>query len=110
MSASLEWLPDEQRAWLDRVAEGAHQDVETVLMVVIKPNIDGIDLPNVFFMRWIDDALKFDDYVKQKMPKRVVVVGGGYIGLEMAEALIRRGLRVTLIEFADRILTTVDRE
>jgi hypothetical protein len=35
MSASLEWLPDEQRAWLDRVAEGAHQDVETVLMVVI---------------------------------------------------------------------------
>jgi hypothetical protein len=35
MSVSLEWLPDEQRAWLDRVAEGAHQDVETVLMVVI---------------------------------------------------------------------------
>jgi hypothetical protein len=35
MSLSLEWLPDEQRAWLDRVAEGAHQDVETVLMVVI---------------------------------------------------------------------------
>ena len=35
MSASLEWLPDEQRAWLDRVAEGAHQDVETVLTVVI---------------------------------------------------------------------------
>jgi hypothetical protein len=35
VSASLEWLPDEQRAWLDRVAEGAHQDVETVLTVVI---------------------------------------------------------------------------
>jgi len=76
----------------------------------IKPNISGVDLPNVFFMRWIDDCLKFDAYLKEKTPRSVVVVGGGYIGLEMAEALIRRGVSVTLVEFADRVLTTVDWE
>jgi NADPH-dependent 2,4-dienoyl-CoA reductase/sulfur reductase-like enzyme len=76
----------------------------------IKPNISGIELPNVFFMRWIDDCLKFDNYLKEQTPKSAVVIGGGYIGLEMAEALIRRGVSVTLIEFADRILTTVDKE
>lgn len=76
----------------------------------IKPDIPGLDLPGVFFMRWIDDALNFEAYLKEKAPKSAVIVGGGYIGLEMAEALIRRGLAVTLIEFADRVLTTVDAE
>ncbi|MGA2091496.1 MAG: FAD-dependent oxidoreductase [Endomicrobiales bacterium] len=76
----------------------------------IKPNISGIDLSAVFFMRWIDDCLQFDSYLREEKPNSVVVVGGGYIGLEMAEALIRRGLSVTLVEFADRILTTVDKE
>lgn len=76
----------------------------------IKPNIPGLELPGVFFMRWIDDALNFDHYLKEHTPQSAVVVGGGYIGLEMTEALIRRGVSVTLIEFADRILTTVDKE
>lgn len=76
----------------------------------IKPAIGGLDLPGVFFMRWIEEALAFDAYLKEKKPGSAVIVGGGYIGLEMAEALIRRGLDVTLIEFADRVLTTVDAE
>lgn len=76
----------------------------------IKPDIKGLDLPGVYFMRWIDDALNFEEYLKNKTPQSAVIVGGGYIGLEMAEALIRRGLDVTLIEFADRVLTTVDAE
>lgn len=76
----------------------------------IKPGIKGIDLPGVYFMRWIDDCLNFEAYLKEQTPRNAVVVGGGYIGLEMAEALIRRGISVTLIEFADKILTTVDKE
>ncbi len=76
----------------------------------IKPAIGGLDLPGVFFMRWMDDAINFDEYLKSKAPKSAVIVGGGYIGLEMAEALIRRGLDVTLIEYADRVLNTVDAE
>jgi len=76
----------------------------------IKPDIKGLELPGVYFMRWMDDCLNFDNYLKEKTPKSAVVVGGGYIGLEMAEALVRRGAAVTLIEFADRVLTTVDKE
>jgi NADPH-dependent 2,4-dienoyl-CoA reductase/sulfur reductase-like enzyme len=76
----------------------------------IRPNIRGLDLPGVYFMRWIDDALAFDAYLREMKPKSAVIVGGGYIGLEMAEALIRRGLSVTLLEFADMVLTTVDAE
>ncbi len=76
----------------------------------IRPDIKGLGLPGVFFMRWIEEALAFDAYLKEKKPGSAVIVGGGYIGLEMAEALIRRGLDVTLIEFADRVLTTVDAE
>jgi len=76
----------------------------------IKPAISGTDLPGVYFMRWIDDCLDFDKYLKENTPGSAVIVGGGYIGLEMAEALIRRGVSVSVIEFADRILTTVDRE
>lgn len=76
----------------------------------IKPDISGLDQPGVYFMRWIDDCLDFDAYLRKRAPKSAVVVGGGYIGLEMAEALIRRGAAVTLIEFADRVLTTVDPE
>ena len=76
----------------------------------IRPNIAGIDLKNVFFLRWINETLIIDEHLKNKNPKSVIVIGGGYIGLEMTEAFIRRGLQVTLIEFADRILTTVDKE
>ena len=77
--------------------------------VNIVPPVKGIGLPGVFFMRWMDDCLNFDKYLKEQKPAKAVIVGGGYVGLEMAEALIRRGLRVTLVEFADTVLTTVDR-
>ena len=76
----------------------------------IRPDIKGLGMPGVFFMRWIEDALAFETYLNEKRPKSAVIVGGGYIGLEMAEALVRRGLAVTLVEFADRVLTTVDAE
>lgn len=75
----------------------------------IRPPIEGIDLPGVFFMRWMDDCLNFDNYLKNNHPQEAVVVGGGYVGLEMAEALVRRGLKVTLVEFMDTILNTVDK-
>lgn len=76
----------------------------------VRPGIRGLDQPGVFFIRFMDECLAFDEYLKDQRPKKAVVVGGGYIGLEMTEALIRRGVAVTLIEFADRILTTVDQE
>ncbi|ADQ14121.1 FAD-dependent oxidoreductase [Halanaerobium hydrogeniformans] len=74
----------------------------------IEPPIKGLELDEVFFMRWMDDAISFDNFTKAEKPKKAVVVGGGYVGLEMAEALINRGLEVTLVEFLDSVLTTVN--
>lgn len=74
----------------------------------VRPNIQGMDLPGVFLLRWIGDTLAFEDFLTARSPRHVVIVGGGYIGLEMSEALIRRGLEVTVIEMAPSVMTTVD--
>jgi NADPH-dependent 2,4-dienoyl-CoA reductase/sulfur reductase-like enzyme len=74
----------------------------------VRPPITGLDLPGVFLLRWMGDTLAFEEYLTTRMPKNVVVVGGGYIGLEMAEALTHRGIQVTIIEMAPSVMTTVD--
>ncbi len=74
----------------------------------VRPSIQGMDLPGVFLLRWMGDTLAFEHYLTSKLPKNVVIVGGGYIGLEMAEALTRRGILVTVIEMAPSVMTTVD--
>jgi NADPH-dependent 2,4-dienoyl-CoA reductase/sulfur reductase-like enzyme len=94
-------------------AEGRHNiSYEKLVLgtggVNIVPPIEGLDLPDVFFMRWMDDAINFDKFIEEKQPKKAVVVGGGYVGLEMVEALINRGLEVTVVEFLDSVLTTVN--
>jgi NADPH-dependent 2,4-dienoyl-CoA reductase/sulfur reductase-like enzyme len=75
-----------------------------------KPPIQGLDLPGVFFLRWMDDSFAVKQFLDQHNPRRAVIVGGGYIGLEMADALTHRGLAVTLMEFAPEVLTTLDPE
>jgi NADPH-dependent 2,4-dienoyl-CoA reductase/sulfur reductase-like enzyme len=75
----------------------------------IKPNIKGIDLPGVFLLRWMDDSFAVHKRLIEDQPQSALIVGGGYIGLEMADALTRRGMSVTVVEFSETILTTVDR-
>lgn len=72
------------------------------------PNIDGMDLSGVFFLRWMDDAFAFQDYLQARRPASIAIVGAGYIGMEMADALIRRGLDVSVIEYTTSVLTTFD--
>ena len=74
----------------------------------IRPSITGMDLPGVFLLRWIGDTLAFEEFLITRSPRRVVIAGGGYIGLEMAEALTRRGIEVTIVEMARSVMTTVD--
>ncbi|MBI5897159.1 MAG: FAD-dependent oxidoreductase, partial [Desulfobacterales bacterium] len=75
-----------------------------------RPPIQGLDVPGVFFLRWMTDSFAVKQFMDQVKPQRAVVVGGGYIGLEMADALTHRGLVVTLMEFAPEVLTTLDPE
>lgn len=76
----------------------------------IKPPIDGVELKNVFCLRTPDDAVNIRNAVEADDIKRAVVVGGGYIGLEIAENLASQGVRVTVIDMAKHILPGFDEE
>lgn len=74
----------------------------------IKPNIKGIDSDIVFTLRNIPDTLKIKRYIENSAPKSAVVVGGGYIGVEMAENLKEAGLEVSVVELADHLIAPLD--
>ena len=76
----------------------------------IRPPIRGIDLPGIFVVRTIPDSRKIRSWLTEHKATRVAVIGGGFIGLEMAENLKRRGLDVTVIEAADQVMPPVDPE
>ena len=61
-------------------------------------------------MRWMADSFTVKNFIDQHHPRRAVIIGGGYIGLEMADALILRGMAVTLMEFTPEVMTTLDSE
>ncbi len=74
----------------------------------IKPPIDGINSNKVFTLRNIPDTMKIKNYINEKKPMSAVVVGGGYIGVEMAENLAMIGLKVTIVELADHLIAPLD--
>lgn len=74
----------------------------------IIPNIRGIDSTRVFTLRSIPDTNKIKDFINNMRPKSAVVVGGGYIGVEMAENLKRTGLGVTIVELSDQVIAPLD--
>ncbi|WMT41242.1 FAD-dependent oxidoreductase [Paenibacillus sp. D2_2] len=76
----------------------------------IKPPIPGIDSKSIFTVRNIPDTDRIKSYVDQAGTRSAIVIGGGFIGIEMVESLRERGLDVTLIEAAPHILAPFDSE
>jgi CoA-disulfide reductase len=77
----------------------------------IKPPIPGINEAEALFtLRNIPDTDKIKAYVDEQQPKKATVIGGGFIGVEMAENLWERGVEVTLVEMADQIMAPIDFE
>jgi NADPH-dependent 2,4-dienoyl-CoA reductase/sulfur reductase-like enzyme len=74
----------------------------------IRPDIEGMQLPAVFTLRWMDDSFAMQDYISNRNPKSAIIIGAGYIGMEMADALTYRGLKTNVVEYFDSVLTTVD--
>jgi NADPH-dependent 2,4-dienoyl-CoA reductase/sulfur reductase-like enzyme len=72
------------------------------------PPIPGIDAPGVFGVRILDDGAAIRDALATRSPRRAVVIGAGYIGLEMAEAFLDRGLAVDVVDIATQPMTTMD--
>jgi NADPH-dependent 2,4-dienoyl-CoA reductase/sulfur reductase-like enzyme len=76
----------------------------------VRPPIPGIDLPGIFSLRNIPDSDRIAAHVKSACPDAVVIVGAGFISLEMAENLVRKGCRVTLVEMLDQVMNLLDYE
>lgn len=76
----------------------------------IRPNIPGVNSPKVFTLRNIPDTYAISDFINQNNPKSAVVVGGGFIGIEMLENLHELGFDVTLVELGDQIIAPLDHD
>ena len=74
----------------------------------IRPSIEGANSPNVFTLRNIPDTIRIKEYIETAYPHSAVVVGGGYIGVEMAENLAMAGLKVSVVELADHLIAPLD--
>lgn len=76
----------------------------------VKPPLQGIDDSRIFTLRTIPDTYEIKNYIDENKPKTAVVVGGGYIGVEMAENLSKRGIEVTIIEMAPHLIGPLDED
>ncbi len=105
----------ENREVLVRDLEGGETRKERFDYLVISTGaspvrlaLPGADLPGVFTLRTPEDGLAIREWLNRA--RRAVVVGGGYVGLEMAEAFRKRGLAVTVVEARDRVMPQLDPE
>jgi NADPH-dependent 2,4-dienoyl-CoA reductase/sulfur reductase-like enzyme/peroxiredoxin family protein/rhodanese-related sulfurtransferase/TusA-related sulfurtransferase len=74
----------------------------------LRPPLPGIDSEGIFSLRTVPDTDRIYHYINENKPQKAVVVGAGYIGMEMAENLHHRGLNVTVVELAPQVLPPID--
>jgi NADPH-dependent 2,4-dienoyl-CoA reductase/sulfur reductase-like enzyme/rhodanese-related sulfurtransferase len=89
--------------------------VESYDVLVLSPGakpmvfpLPGIDLPHIFTLRNVRDTLNIKNFIKKNRVKKAVVIGGGYIGLEMAENLHKLNIKTTIVEAASHVVNTLD--
>lgn len=76
----------------------------------IKPTISGAEQEHVFTLWTLEDMDQISNYLEEKKPKNAVVVGGGFIGLEMVEALVKRGIKVNVVEMMPHVMAIMEAE
>lgn len=76
----------------------------------VRPKLPGIDLPNIFTLRNVKNTDTIKSFIQEKRPQKALVIGAGYIGLEMAENLHALGMMVTIVEMAQQVMTPLDYE
>jgi len=74
----------------------------------IKPRLPGADKPHVFTLRTIPDTLQIREYLDARHPRSAVIIGGGFIGVEMAENLHAQGIHVSIVEAAEHLIGAID--
>ncbi len=92
--------------------ESFEEDYDKLILApgarAIRPDIPNIDSKLIFTLRTVEDTFKINEIISSKMPRSAVVIGGGFVGVEMAENLSRRGINVTLIERQPQLLGQLD--
>lgn len=76
--------------------------------VPIYPNVPGAGAEGIFGVHTLQSGIRVRRFIDERRPKRAVIVGGGYIGLEMAEALLLRGIETAVVERAEQVMGTLD--
>lgn len=74
----------------------------------VRPDLPGMDSERLFSLRTVEDALQIREYIERKKPGTAVLVGGGYIGLEMAENLLEMGIQVTVVQRPGQLMNALD--
>lgn len=98
----------------EQTGEVYHESYDQLLLSTggnpIRPPLSGVDLPGVFTLRTLPDMDNILAHIHQHRLTHATVVGGGFIGLEMVEALVNLGIRVTLLELGAQVMAPVDAE
>ena len=76
----------------------------------VRPDLPGMDAEGVFSLSILQTGIDVYKFIEKNKPKKAVIVGGGYIGIEMAEALLARGMEVSLVDMAPQVMPTMDGE
>ena len=74
----------------------------------VRPPLPGIDLSGIFTLRNVTDTDRIKEYIKSHAPRKAVVVGAGFIGLEMAENLHAQGAKVSIVEMGNQVMAPID--
>ncbi len=76
----------------------------------VVPQSENIDAPGIFSLSTLQSGINVNNFINENKPAKAVIVGGGYIGIEMAEALLARSIEVTIIDMAPQLMTSLDKD
>ena len=113
-SHTAESIDPDRKAVIVRRVDGGRQDLPYDKLLIgtggrpVHPRIEGLGLPGVFPLHTMGDSFAVHRFLEERKPASAVIIGAGYIGLEMADALVHRGLQVTLASRTEAVLATVD--
>lgn len=115
-SEVLSILKDEKKILVkDKIKDKTYEETYDYLIIStgstpLKPPIPGIDSPNIFSLWTIPDTDKIKSFIEKTKPKHAIIIGGGFIGIEMAENLHELGIKVSIVEMLDQVMAPLDFE
>ncbi len=107
---------EQKKVWVEDLRKGKMYEESFDKLVLspgaepVRPPLEGISAEGIFSIRNVADTDRIHTYINRHEVRQAVVIGGGFIGLEMAENLAVKGIEVTIVEMADQVMTPVDYE